>query len=206
MRIIDKIFYKALTKFKSLRVFANAINDKSVPYWTAAITEVDPFERINDLIIYPNKQCQDIIDSITLSKSVDGSSSKTDGSSTEHLETSASYQATSRTSFSKRLPRYMLLSVAIPILVPVGGLLILGTVATQGMISRKRVKAIKETNGEKLDLSADEDGNGIVSGITKEFSNLEEEVIEGVINLTNRVDSQLNKSSSLSQNDSYSKD
>ncbi|RHZ45730.1 hypothetical protein Glove_658g20 [Diversispora epigaea] len=62
----DKIFYKALTKFKKLILFANGINDNSVPYWTAAITEVNPFEMIDELNLYRNQKCEDIIDMISL--------------------------------------------------------------------------------------------------------------------------------------------
>ncbi|KAF8170960.1 lipid particle protein [Pholiota molesta] len=39
----DLIFYKALAKFKHIRIYANAINDSTVPYVTAAIETSDPF-------------------------------------------------------------------------------------------------------------------------------------------------------------------
>ncbi|KAF5387305.1 hypothetical protein D9757_005779 [Collybiopsis confluens] len=37
------VFYQALTRFKQVRIFANAVNDNTVPYVTAAIEEKDPF-------------------------------------------------------------------------------------------------------------------------------------------------------------------
>ncbi|RXW21678.1 hypothetical protein EST38_g4176 [Candolleomyces aberdarensis] len=39
----DRIFYQALTKFQHLRIYANAINDITVPYVTSAIELEDPF-------------------------------------------------------------------------------------------------------------------------------------------------------------------
>lgn len=39
----DRIFYQALAKFKQIRIYANAINDITVPYVTAAIDTKDPF-------------------------------------------------------------------------------------------------------------------------------------------------------------------
>lgn len=39
----DKIFYQALSSFKHIRIYANAINDVTVPYVTAAIETEDPF-------------------------------------------------------------------------------------------------------------------------------------------------------------------
>ncbi|KAJ3721366.1 hypothetical protein DFJ43DRAFT_1094831 [Lentinula guzmanii] len=39
----DLPFYRSLTMFKRIRVFANAVNDLTVPYVTAAMEEEDPF-------------------------------------------------------------------------------------------------------------------------------------------------------------------
>ncbi|KAJ3786853.1 DUF676-domain-containing protein [Lentinula aff. detonsa] len=39
----DLPFYRSLTMFKRVRVFANAVNDLTVPYVTAAMEEEDPF-------------------------------------------------------------------------------------------------------------------------------------------------------------------
>jgi hypothetical protein len=42
--IVDTIYYKALESFKYRKIYANALRDRSVPFWTAAITDVDPFD------------------------------------------------------------------------------------------------------------------------------------------------------------------
>jgi hypothetical protein len=39
----DRIFYQALALFPHVRIYANAINDSTVPYVTAAIELADPF-------------------------------------------------------------------------------------------------------------------------------------------------------------------
>jgi hypothetical protein len=39
----DHIFHQALAKFKHIRIYANAVNDVTVPYVTAAIQTLDPF-------------------------------------------------------------------------------------------------------------------------------------------------------------------
>ncbi|KAJ3515181.1 hypothetical protein NLJ89_g1925 [Agrocybe chaxingu] len=39
----ERIFHQALAKFKHIRVYANAVNDITVPYVTAAIETSDPF-------------------------------------------------------------------------------------------------------------------------------------------------------------------
>lgn len=39
----DRIFYQALAAFETIRIYANAINDSTVPYMTAAIEVEDPF-------------------------------------------------------------------------------------------------------------------------------------------------------------------
>lgn len=49
----DYIFYQALLLFPNIRIYANAINDLSVPYVTGAIETTDPFHdyRVNGLKI-----------------------------------------------------------------------------------------------------------------------------------------------------------
>ncbi|KZT27895.1 DUF676-domain-containing protein [Neolentinus lepideus HHB14362 ss-1] len=39
----NRIFYQTLTQFQHIRIYANAVNDLTVPYMTSAIEAVDPF-------------------------------------------------------------------------------------------------------------------------------------------------------------------
>ncbi len=43
MSSTDRIFYNALTRFQQVRFYANAVNDSTVPYATAAIELEDIF-------------------------------------------------------------------------------------------------------------------------------------------------------------------
>ncbi|CAG8579808.1 12004_t:CDS:2 [Funneliformis caledonium] len=47
----DKIYFKALSAFKYRTLYANVRNDRTVPFWTAAISEVDPFDNVEELKI-----------------------------------------------------------------------------------------------------------------------------------------------------------
>lgn len=45
----DEIYFKYLAKFKVRRSYANVINDRTVPYWTAGLELMDYFHNNNDL-------------------------------------------------------------------------------------------------------------------------------------------------------------
>ena len=44
-----KVFYKALSIFKYRKLYANTYNDRTVPFWTAAIVDVNPFDNMGKL-------------------------------------------------------------------------------------------------------------------------------------------------------------
>lgn len=47
----DQVFYQTLSSFQHLRIYANAVNDVTVPYLTAAIEVEDPIVKHNlDLV------------------------------------------------------------------------------------------------------------------------------------------------------------
>ncbi|KAI9813409.1 MAG: hypothetical protein M1827_004084 [Pycnora praestabilis] len=47
----DSIFIRGLAMFKNRCLYANIINDRSAPYYTTAITRIDPFDQIDSLRI-----------------------------------------------------------------------------------------------------------------------------------------------------------
>ncbi|PIL25196.1 hypothetical protein GSI_13085 [Ganoderma sinense ZZ0214-1] len=63
----DRIFYKALTRFEQVRFYANAVNDVTVPYVTAAIELEDIFlkHKINGIEIELDEEYSPIIKSYT---------------------------------------------------------------------------------------------------------------------------------------------
>ena len=45
-------FYHYLAKFKSRRIYANVTNDRTVPYWTAAMDTIDYFEKMENIELF----------------------------------------------------------------------------------------------------------------------------------------------------------
>ncbi|KAJ6619472.1 putative serine esterase-domain-containing protein [Mycena sp. CBHHK59/15] len=64
----DRIFYQALAAFETIRIYANAVNDLTVPYVTAAIELEDPFaaHRTNGLEIELDEKHSPLIKSYAL--------------------------------------------------------------------------------------------------------------------------------------------
>jgi len=64
----DGLFYQALAQFKSIRIYANGINDVTVPYCTAAIETTDVFADYvsNGIQIEMKKEYEYLIDTYTL--------------------------------------------------------------------------------------------------------------------------------------------
>ncbi|CAG8678369.1 24520_t:CDS:2, partial [Cetraspora pellucida] len=61
----EKVFYKALAAFKYRKLYANTRNDRTVPFWTAAITDVDPFEDIKKITVEKDDKFETLIISIS---------------------------------------------------------------------------------------------------------------------------------------------
>lgn len=49
----NSIFVRGLSIFKNKSIYANAINDRSVPYYTSAISRVDPFVDLDAIDVHP---------------------------------------------------------------------------------------------------------------------------------------------------------
>ncbi|KAJ5887903.1 hypothetical protein N7495_007944 [Penicillium taxi] len=47
----DSIFIQGLRKFRNRSVYANLVNDRSVTFWTASFSKVDPFQHLNGVNI-----------------------------------------------------------------------------------------------------------------------------------------------------------
>ncbi|KAL0953743.1 hypothetical protein HGRIS_004933 [Hohenbuehelia grisea] len=63
-----RIFYQSLKRFKNIRIYANAINDMTVPYPTSAMDATDPFAQASTtgLQVHLNEKYSPLIDSYTL--------------------------------------------------------------------------------------------------------------------------------------------
>ncbi|RIA96865.1 putative serine esterase-domain-containing protein [Glomus cerebriforme] len=163
----DKIFFKALSTFKYRKLYANTRNDRTVPFWTAAISETNPFENFDELNLVTNEKFQDIVISI---------------SKLENEKQNSVIQ--NLTATIKKIPRYMLVAIAIPILLPLWIIFILSTITVQGILSRRRVQkilAIKADNSRN-------DENYSLSGnirINVRAASLDEDAVEAAMNIKN---------------------
>lgn len=57
----DNIFIEALSSFKNKSLYANIVNDRAVPYYTAAISETDPFTDLEAINIKYVPGYEDVI-------------------------------------------------------------------------------------------------------------------------------------------------
>ena len=70
----DRIFYQALARFEHVRFYANAVNDVTVPYVTAAIELEDPFlehafNGIKMCVLFLLRSCYDLTHPISTENS-----------------------------------------------------------------------------------------------------------------------------------------
>lgn len=59
----ESTFMKGLSMFQSKALYANIINDRSVPYFTAAISSQDPYQDLTKLRLHTDHECDVLLDS-----------------------------------------------------------------------------------------------------------------------------------------------
>ncbi|CAI2188147.1 18572_t:CDS:2 [Funneliformis geosporum] len=131
----DKIYFKALSAFKYRALYANVRNDRTVPFWTASISEVDPFDNFEELNILTNT--------------------------------------------AKKVLRYMLFGLTIPILLPLWIMFVLSTITVQGILSRRRVQKILASKAKNEVYSFNH------AEISVRATSLEEDAVETAMNIRN---------------------
>ncbi|KAG0327169.1 hypothetical protein BGZ99_008259 [Dissophora globulifera] len=141
----SSVFMHALARFKRRAVYCNIRNDHSVPFWTASFSDADPFIDLESLDIQYHSGYSSLIESF------------------EHqdLDALAKRKALWKSkSFSERLllrlkaiswKRYMLLAVLVPFFLP----FVFFSITYDGLISRRRIKPIMQSN-EDLKRMRDE--------------------------------------------------
>ncbi|KAF8512920.1 putative serine esterase-domain-containing protein, partial [Gautieria morchelliformis] len=67
----DRVFFEALSRFPHINIYANAVNDMTVPFITAAVQAADPFKlhETNGIRIHMNEKYAPLIDSFELPSS-----------------------------------------------------------------------------------------------------------------------------------------
>ncbi|SMR42064.1 unnamed protein product [Zymoseptoria tritici ST99CH_1E4] len=110
----DKVFIKGLRMFKHKWVYANTLNDRSVPFYTALFSRTDPFVALDKIQVHYLKD-QPAPGEVILDPSnyVSPRLAKPEGSSLYNR-----FQLIDRKMFSN-LPFYMFIIVAIPLALPV---------------------------------------------------------------------------------------
>lgn len=133
----DAIFIKALAQFKNRSLYANVVNDRTVTYYTAGISQTDPFVKPDEVNINYIPGYDQVI--------IDGENPV---SPKEQEPTPALVQrltASTRTVFS-RVPLFAFLVVFIPI----GTTLFLCNSAVQSFRSQQRIR-LHESGGAGIE-------------------------------------------------------
>ncbi|KAK0467087.1 DUF676-domain-containing protein [Desarmillaria tabescens] len=143
----DQIFYKSLAAFKTIRIYANSVNDRTVPYVTAAIELEDNFldHATNGIEIELHEEYNPIIKSYSLPAISPAPTPK---------PAILSRQANISTTISAvPLPFNLVFYALLPVLIPIGASLIIVRLSLASRSSRARIRLLEkenESNGERL--------------------------------------------------------
>ncbi|KAG7444914.1 lipid particle protein [Guyanagaster necrorhizus] len=150
----DQIFYKSLAAFKTLRIYANSVNDRTVPYVTAAIELEDNFldHATNGIEIELLEGYNPIIKSYALPAVSPIPSSKPAILSKQWLKDKK--QRIYLPPFLQfRFPFNLVFYVFLPILIPIGVSLVIIRLSLASRSSRARIRLLEkenESNSERL--------------------------------------------------------
>ena len=142
----DRIFYQGLAKFKNMRIFANAVNDITVPYVTAAIETEDPFaeHETNGVQLVMDEEHPNIIKSWSFSDEPYTPPEKAAVLSKEWLNSWKPKRPFLPPALQMRFPLNLLLYTLLPLLIPTFVSLALIRFSLASRSSRARIKALEE--------------------------------------------------------------
>ncbi|OCH96230.1 DUF676-domain-containing protein [Obba rivulosa] len=141
----NRIFFQALSLFQHIRIYANAVDDTTVPYVTAAIEAEDPFinHRTNGIKIEFDEQYKPLLNSYKLPDVPLPPPARPLPLSPKWFS-----DITSRPFLPPRLqfsfPWNILIYLAIPLILPLGITLVLTRLALASRASRARVRLLEE--------------------------------------------------------------
>ncbi|KAI8138163.1 putative serine esterase-domain-containing protein [Fennellomyces sp. T-0311] len=135
----DREYYRYLSKFKARRVYANVANDRTVPYWTAAMDTCDYFHVLKEVELSLDTEYSSIITGFD----VRHPDKKYERSKRRRIRTSVIF-------------KYLLIVLS-PIVVPILGFLALTYIGTQGLVSRYRVSQLLSMDKTESDMIKDEE-------------------------------------------------
>ncbi|KAF5350258.1 hypothetical protein D9758_007812 [Tetrapyrgos nigripes] len=151
----DFVFYQALTRFQKIQIYANAVNDRTVPFITAAIELEDPFAEHawNGIDILREEEYSPIIKSYSFPPDSLEEKPKPIILSREWFK---NRKKTSRPTlppwFQFRFPMNIVFYIAIPFLIPVVLSLVVVRFTKATRHSKARIKVMEQDNekGESL--------------------------------------------------------
>ncbi|TFK88437.1 DUF676-domain-containing protein [Polyporus arcularius HHB13444] len=149
----NRIFYQALTLFQQVRIYANAINDVTVPYVTAAIEEEDIFVNygINGMKVELDEKYSPIVKSYSYPTDV-ALPPKPRALSREWFKSLKPDRPLLPPALQFRFPLNILLMVVTPVLIPLIFSLVITRLALASRASRSRIKLLEkdESRTERL--------------------------------------------------------
>lgn len=134
----DSIFIRGLAQFKHRSLYANVINDKTVAYFTAGISQTDPFERIDEFAVNYLDGYEDVI--------VDPQH-PVDPKKPEALPAFRQRFSNGTRAFFRKIPTIAFFVI----FVPIGTTLLLSNAAIQSVQSRQRLR-LHETGMAGIDV------------------------------------------------------
>ncbi|RDB15767.1 hypothetical protein Hypma_003722 [Hypsizygus marmoreus] len=149
----DRIFYKALSVFQHIRIYANAVNDVTVPYVTSAIEVEDPFaERdMNGLEVDCHEQYGVLIKSFAVPSIPPPPTPKPIILSPTWFRTRRPGRPLLPPVLQLRFPLNIVLYALLPVLIPLGISLIVLRFSLATRSSRARIRLLEqESKGEHL--------------------------------------------------------
>ncbi|KAF9530478.1 lipid particle protein [Crepidotus variabilis] len=138
-----RLFYQALKKFRHIRIYANAINDITVPYVTAAIETEDPFaeEETNGIQVKRLEKYEALVESYSLP---DVTPPKPEKPKFFSIAWFKRMKPRPILPFNPRFPLNLVLYALLPILIPTFITIALSRFALASRSSRSRIKQLEK--------------------------------------------------------------
>lgn len=162
------IFYEALSMFPNARIYANAVNDRTVPYVTAAIEFEDPFLNPDENGIVPsfNEKYKPIMASFAVTSAAVAKKAKPKPLSKQWFVDIKDHKPAVPPFLQFRFPGNLLIYLAWPILFPTFISLAILRLSLSSRASRRRIKLLEGEDAFKTRLV------NVLAGMEKEVEDV----------------------------------
>ncbi|KAF9038479.1 putative serine esterase-domain-containing protein [Panaeolus papilionaceus] len=175
----ERVFYQTLAKFKHLRIYANAVNDMTVPYVTSAIETSDPFadEDTNGIEIATREKYACLIERYTLPDVPPPKAPKPTVLSPQWFKGTKPSKPFFPPFLQFRFPLNLVFYASLPILIPTFITLALIRLSLASRSSRARIKLLEKESQESQ-----------TERLVHVLADLEREMEEAVVDLIDNPD------------------